>query len=339
MGVSIPGVQRALVVNNSLEIWFTGDSPELQAYRVYQERFGSDEQVLVALDLKGGGIDTAEARKLRILHEALAALDEVASVQSPADLAIPERRITGLVFRQLLDNDPERQLVLLDRFPIIRQQVFSPDLEACKMVVQLNAALDIDAQRGAMVGKIREVVAEHWSADAYAMGGISVVFAALNELTQAQFGLYVPLTYGVMLLFLFVVARSWRVCAIALATMTTATVLSLGVYGWLGHQLNLMTVLIPMVILLLSSLDLMHLLYAWKSRPEAGLAGAIALVWRPALLTTVTTMLGFAVAAVQSDGHLAGVRSVQRAGRGPVSAVDLFVWRLAVAKICKCFDH
>ena len=293
VGLSWPGVKDALAVNNSLEIWFDGDSPALDAYRVYQERFGSDEQVLVMLTLRGGGLDTTESRRLRSLHDALLALDEVASVQSPADLAIPERRLSGLVFEQLLDHAPERQLILLDRFPIIKQQVFSPELDACKLVVQLNADLDIDAQRGAMVDAIKQVVAEHWSADGYALGGISVVFAALNALTEAQFGLYVPITYGVMLLFLWFVARSWRVCAIALATMTTATVISLGAYGWLGHQLNLMTVLIPMVILLLSSLDLMHLLYAWKSRPGAGLEGAIGLVWRPALLTTVTTMLGF----------------------------------------------
>jgi len=291
--LSGPGLQTAMIVNNSLNIWFNGNSSELKTYQLFQEQFGSDEQILIMLELEGGSIKEQEAKRLQALHNKLLALEEVATVLSPADLALPERRLTGLIFKQFLSNRPERQAKLLKRFPMVSKQLFSPDMKACKMIVQLNAELDIDAERGNMVTQIKKVVAKEWGKEQFAVGGISVVFAALNQLTEEQFGLFVPLMYATMLLFMLVLSRSWRVCLIAFLTMGTATTICLGLYGWIGHQLNLMTVLIPMVILLLSSLDLMHLLYVWKRDPNNGLSQAVKKVWKPTLITTLTTMLGF----------------------------------------------
>lgn len=289
----LPGLRYALQVNNSLQVWFPHDSRELGAYRLFHQRFGSDEQVVLLLPV-GDGLRQKEMReRLQKLHRELVACEEIRLVQSPADLRLPVVGPAGVQFRQFLGLSAQQQANVLAEYPVIRQQLFSADGQSVKMIVLLNAELDIDANRGRMVALVQQMAERHWPAEEVAMGGIPVVFAALNALTEAQFGRFVPLTYAVMLLFLALLFGSWRVCAVALLTMGTATMLSLGWYGSLGHQLNLMTVLIPLVVLLLSSLDLVHLLYAWKRNPSGGLSAAVAKVWQASLLTTLTTMLGF----------------------------------------------
>ena len=80
------GWQAAKVgVDNSLKIWFVEDNPHLVAYRKFQERFGNDEVVVIAVH-KPDGIATHDGLALlRRVEAVLSRVDGVASVVSIAN--------------------------------------------------------------------------------------------------------------------------------------------------------------------------------------------------------------------------------------------------------------
>jgi predicted RND superfamily exporter protein len=93
--------------------------------------------------------------------------------------------------------------------------------------------------------------------------------------------------------------RSLRLLTYTVGIVALATYLTLGVYGSMGYRLNLMTVLLPVIIVLLGILDAVHVLNEAPSLQAEGMTGkaaaleALRKVWRPCLFTTLTTGAGF----------------------------------------------
>lgn len=289
-------LQRALKVNNSLEIWFDANDPALADYQLFQQYFGSDEVVVVLLQAPEGMLTAQRLAAFKRLHKALQELPAVQQVVSAADFEWLEMSALGTRTRPLLQGDGVQISARLERMPALKAQFFNADLSAARLLVQLAADPQMDDKRGELVHLIKTTARLHWPTQNLSFGGVGVVFAALNALTQEQFGFFVGLAYLLMLLLLGWLFRSWRVLAITFGAMLLATLLSLAAYGAQGHQLNLMTVLIPMLILLLCTMDVIHLLFAWYQASGNGaqrLEAAFVQVWRPCLFTTLTTMAGF----------------------------------------------
>jgi uncharacterized protein len=289
-------LQSALQVNNSLEIWFDDHDPELSNYQLFQQQFGSDEVVVVLLQAPEGILSPQRLAAFKDLHKALQALPAVQQVVSAADFDFLELTALGLRPRPLLQGDSSQIVARLNRMPALSAQFFNADRQAVRLLVQLAADPHMDEKRGILIQQIKTTAQAHWPTQELSFGGVGVIFAALNALTQEQFGLFVGLAYLLMLALLGWLFRSWRVLVITFGAMLLATLLSLSIYGALGHQLNLMTVLIPILILLLCTMDVIHLLFAWYQANGNGrerLVTAFQQVWKPCVFTTLTTMAGF----------------------------------------------
>ncbi len=289
-------LQSALKVNNSLEIWFDAEDSELANYQLFQQHFGSDEVVVVLLQAPDGILSPHRLTAFKALHKVLQALPAVQQVVSAADFNFLEMTALGLQPRSLLQGDSAQIAAKLERMPLLQAQFFNTDQSATRLLVQLAADPQMDEKRGVLVEQIKTLAKAHWPPKEVSFGGVGVIFAALNALTQEQFGLFVGLAYLLMLLLLAWLFRSWRVLAITFGAMLLSTLLSLAAYGAQGHQLNLMTVLIPMLILLLCTMDVIHLLFAWYQANGNVLErfeAAFYQVWKPCLFTTLTTMAGF----------------------------------------------
>jgi len=296
LALSVQPLLRALEVNNSLEIWFHEDAPALQSYRDFNEQFGSDELVVVVATAPNGWLDTKAIAGLKAMSEALESIPEVQHLHSAANTKVLQFTGVGIAGKPLLEGGVKEIQVRLERMPELKAQLFNPDYTATRLLVQFRGDLPMDAIRGDLIEKVKSTAARHWPQNQLAFGGVGVIFSGLNALTEIQFGRFVGLAYLLMLFLLWFLFRSWRVSLLALGTMTLATIFSLALYGAAGHQLNLMTVLIPMVVLLLSTMDVIHLLYAWFRMNATGksrLEDAFREVSKPCLFTTLTTMAGF----------------------------------------------
>lgn len=297
-----PGVRRAVQVDNSLEAWFLAGDPALRAYQDFQQRFGNDEVVIVVTRDAQGLLAPAHFARFRALSRALEALPEVAAVLGPGNATVPARAGLGAGGPQPLlttGSQPAQVRATLQRHPLLQEQLFSPDYRAARFVVVLRRLPDFDERRGPVLAQVQQVVHQHLPPAQTHLGGVGVIFAGLNALTQHDFGLFLGLGYLLMFTVFTLLYRNAWLLVYVLGIVGLATYLTLGVYGLLGYRLNLMTVLLPVVLILLGIMDAMHVINERNLVAAPGLSAletarlALRRTFSPCLATMLTTVAGF----------------------------------------------
>ena len=126
-----------------------------------------------------------------------------------------------------------------------------------------------------------------------------MIYEALNQLSAQDFGLFLGLGYIIMFLLIALLYRHWKFTLYAMGTVALASYFTLAIYGSFGLRLNLLSTLIPTIIILLGVMDVMHILNEFRrttdihndSKPAALLA--LKHIWLPCLFTSISTMAGF----------------------------------------------
>lgn len=291
-----PHFKQALAVDNSLTAWFVEDDPALQSYYRFQEYFGNDELVLLVLEDEALISPQVHAR-LKDLEQALEKLPSVKQVLSPLDLETASMGFkssstfwsAGLNSQQLKER--------MEDNPGLGELFFNDHLQAVKLIIQLELSPQFEAERGAILQEIYQTTDRHWSAEQSYFGGLGVIYEALNQLSKADFQKFLGLGYLLMFVLLWLLYRRLRFVVLALLTVALASYFTFGVYGWFDLRINLLSILIPPVIILLGVMDVIHILNERFSHP-GGRNTILRRVWSPCLFTSLTTMAGFASLAV-----------------------------------------
>ena len=294
-----PGLQTAAVPDNALTVWFLESDPGLAAYRSFQDAFGNDEVLLVLVEadeaLAEPNLDRVEA--FAAAAEAIDGVRRVHSILSVQDAWKQDEALTfgRAATRPLRPADRDR----LQGNPLFVDRLVSADGRRLLLQVQMEATDDFDARRDTIVAQVRDAADSTLSAPK--LGGIGVIYSGLNVITQHDFGLFVGLGYALIFALMGWLYRSARLVLAAMGVVAVGTTVALGVYGLLGHQLNMVTVVLPTLIIVLGLADVVHFPAAWAARraqqPQeeraASVANALRSVWLPCLMTTLTTMAGF----------------------------------------------
>jgi predicted RND superfamily exporter protein len=297
-----PGVRTAVQVDNSLEAWFLEGDPALQAYRDFQQRFGNDEVIiLVVHDDKQPLLTPAYFRTFTRLSQELERIPEVAGVIGPGNATVPTRGALGASDQPLLTADaaPAQVQQQLRKHPLLHEQLFSPDLHTARFLVVLRQLPDFDARRGDILARVQHTIHRHIAPEHAYLGGVGVIYAGLNALSQQDFGFFLGLGYLLMFTVFALLYRNALLLLYVLGIVGGATYITLGVYGLMGFHLNLMTVLLPVVLILLGIMDAMHVinernLLTTPDSPRLDTAlQALRNTFSPCLATMLTTVAGF----------------------------------------------
>ena len=162
------------------------------------------------------------------------------------------------------------------------------------------------------------------------MGGFGVIYTGLNKVTQRDFGIFITLTYMLMFMLLWWIFRSMRLVWATVGVITVGTVACLGVYGLLDKHMNMVTVLLPTLVIVLGIADAVHFPAALSRELRASPDDRIGAIRRglgqilgPCIMTTFTTMAGFMALAA---APMAVVREL-----GIFSAIGIFAALVASA--------
>jgi predicted RND superfamily exporter protein len=151
--------------------------------------------------------------------------------------------------------------------------------------------------------------------------GRHIVLNGLGETIFQDLRRLLPWSFAVVFLILLLTFRSLLPAVLALTEVGLSVACTMGILQWLGHDLSLMTALVPVLITVLGIADEIHLfgeLYRLKalhpdwSRPALAW-GAARSVFFPVTATTFTTAIGFFsflvpdVPALRIFGVVAGI--------------------------------
>jgi hypothetical protein len=167
--------------------------------------------------------------------------------------------------------------------------------------VQMATMADIDVKRDAIIAGIRRVCDARLPHSPHAMGGVGVLYSALNTLTQRDFSVFLSISYLVMFCGIYFVFRSVKIVIAALLAVGTGTYIALGIYGLAGNQMNMVTVVLPILIVILGLADSLHfpatMAVLQAEQPQLSRFDRVAAVLNrillPCVFTTLTTVAGF----------------------------------------------
>lgn len=166
-----------------------------------------------------------------------------------------------------------------------------------------------DAQRFARNASFMEVVAygnelsakaksQHPNMEVHLLGP-TVITASFNSIGQQDGVTLTPLMYLIILLALGWFFRSAPAVFACLIIIALATSAAMGMAGWLGLSLNMITILAPVIILTIAVCDSVHLVVIYLRQLELGqsrleaMRESLTVNLQPIILTSLTTSVGF----------------------------------------------
>ena len=272
-------------LDNTPDTWLPSVDVALEDYHGFRERFGEDSLLLVAIepDVRD---PAAFDEGLLGFAEALEALPGVAAVEAP-------------------ERDPGHAQGIL-RSPLGSHLVSEQgDLLAMALLPEPSLSA---SERTALAAEVRRV-ADTWAGGLgrIRLAGTDVITHDLDRGSQRSLAGLAPFVVVIMCVVLWGATRSlWAVLATILAVVGSS-VWALGLVALAGRSLNLVLVVLPAILAVLTTAQAMHLLARFRALSEKDSAAssdrdqrigwwreAIEKTWRPCLLSALTTAAGFA---------------------------------------------
>ena len=300
MGFSGYNTLNKLSVDNSLGIWFLEDDPSYRAYIDFQQNFGSDEIFIAMLPVENA-IGETEVSALKELHQRIEALPYVQTSFSLAKAKYPIYANNTINFDGLYNSKRSEKGLksLFSKLPNITSQLVTKDYKNQFFYIQLNPTPTVEEERQDIAAEIRAIIETNYE-NLY-LTGPPVLNEAYSKGIYKEsliFGVLTVLVITIMLLFLL---PSKRYLIISLLSVAIPISLLFGLITSLGFALNMISMLIPTILMVYSVSDAVHIINIYHKEGLANntltkvdlLAVAIRKSITPCFYTTLTTFVGY----------------------------------------------
>jgi len=281
-------------------------------YRVLQERFGGDEQLLVAAPLP----DLFSAPTLERVDRLVRRLEARSWVQRVTAVTnAPHVRSQDgeLRLEPLLDRVPRDQRSLEElretvlSHPVHAGTLVSRDGSVAAFLVQLEPMSEQAFIEQRLDERLERTARDTLGVGTVWVAGTPAVKASMSRILLRDLLTLVPAVLVVMVVFSWWVFRGAAGAVVPVATILLALLWTLGAMAALGHALNVITSLVPPLVLVIGFAYAVHLVSGWRAAlTQAGPGGApaaeraLAEVAFPVSLTALTTAAGFLSLGVNS---------------------------------------
>ena len=314
--VGVGAFAVSIGVDNSLKVWFVEGDPALKAYDEYKATFGNDETIVIAVvppaSAADGIYDPAYLTRVRAAAQAIEALPTVRRVQSIATSLHSTDEDGELVVGPLAPEGGGAGPITAEQAAAVKRRIAADPQFAGVLVgdtprvsiilVEPRSTPTYEQERKQVIDAVTAVVNRELRAhgDRGHLGGIGVVYEGLNQAALRDTGIFVTLSYLILLGGLWVIFRRLIWVAMGAAIVTVAVLATMGLAGLAGRDLNMVTGIIPPLIMTIGILDLVHLVDAYDEGVAAGLTRerilrtTVAVTIVPCIVNSFTDVVGFA---------------------------------------------
>ncbi|MEN8174358.1 MAG: MMPL family transporter [Pseudomonadota bacterium] len=291
-------------VQISAEELLVMDDPERRYFEEVRERFGDEKVVLVFLedDLVLG------PRRLNVLKEVVEQLESLSFVEQVHSLfTVPHlKSVDGYLERDpylaKLPETDEAAFHLVDQAltnPFVRHVLLSEDGRVMALAIVLaedelaGSDFEVTEEIDTAIAGLREVYEQ-----VFAIGFPQVRSEIANKIRQERGDLF-PLAVAALLIALFLLLRHLVDILAPILTASLSVLWTLGLMGLVGIPLNVVTSIVPILLIVVGSTEDIHLLAEFRHGQRQGIGKRRAIDWmgkkmgRTVLLTFITTYAGF----------------------------------------------
>jgi len=287
------------------------DDPDMVYFQRFKKQFGEDGNVLV-LGLQDSSVyKLGNFNELRTLTDTLSKVPGVSGVLSVTKLirlakdTADQRFVAVPIFRTF----PQTQLQLDSLMKIVNQQEFfkgqliSPRTGATLLALTMDPKYLNSNRRQAVMNQILEHAERFTQKTGIRLhyAGLPYVRSTMTSKVAGEMKFFVVLTLLVMAVTLFMFFRSWAAVVFPLLIVLVVVIWCVGSMVLLGFKINLLTGLIPSILIVIGIPNCTYLLsrYHYDYRKSGNQILAMTRVVRKiglvTLMNNTTTAIGFFV--------------------------------------------
>jgi predicted RND superfamily exporter protein len=298
--------QPRVAIDASIDNLLPPSSDDRAVYDRSRALFGDTEAILVAVTLDPV-FSVANLGKVAAINERLRELpgvDRVFSLASAPNLVTAGSDIDARTFTQQGLAEPARIpefQAQLEANPVYKGTLLSSDGRSTVFAISLSGVDESQLLEERYPLKIRAIVREvAGDAEVWITGGPVVKTATTRALLETL-AFTIPLIFGLMAVVLLLAFRSLRAVVVCLVTVAIALLWTVATVSALGLTLNLVTVIVPPMVLTLGLTYTIHVLSDYlKHEPGAPTptsaersVATMSHIAVPIGLSFVTTVIGF----------------------------------------------
>ncbi len=291
---------RLLEVNNTLSIWFLEDNAAYQEYLTFQEEQGSDEVIIVMIPTEDA-LSENHIAKLQKLHQKTDSLPYVKETFSLANAKYPIYSNRKIYYRNIYQANRSRENTekLLAEIPAISQQLLSKDKLFSFFYLQLIPSNRLNDNRTQIIEEVRNII--ETSVEQSHISGAPILGQSFNKTIYDESNFFGTITVIVILGLLFFLLPHWHYVPIAFMSFILPVSITYGLMTSMGYSLNLISMLIPTILMIYSVSDLIHITNIFHiyriENPNQSRSNQIKIAFqeslKPCFYTTLTTIIGY----------------------------------------------
>jgi hypothetical protein len=295
---------RKVQSDNSLELWFDRDDPQLVAYQGFLDRFQGDQFAVIGV-FADDVFAPAVLEKIDRLTQAFEELETVHRVRSLSKARIfradGDFIEVGPLVPELPKTEAESQAIrkqALDS-PLLKGLLVARDGRATVIVAEVTAGLTSTEAKIAFTREV-EAILEREKAPGiqYYLTGTPPTNAAFTLYSRRDLRTIIPLMALLVVAVCLAVFRRISAAFIPLVVVALSAVWTQGVMGALGFRSTVVTTVVPVLILAVGVLGSIHILDGYFGNLRKGLDKAAAVMatvrhlFVPMFFTFLTTTAG-----------------------------------------------
>ena len=309
LATSILGMNK-LSFTSDYRVFFDKDNPQLVAYEDIQSTFSTSDNIVFVVAPPDGNVFTREnLAAIEWLTEESWQLpysqrvDSVTNFQHTT-VADDDLIVNNLVenAHQLSDTDVlQRKEIALNETMLVHR-VLSETGHVAAVDVRLAFPADQTVALREAIAAARDLEARFnakYSGFETHIAGLAPFNYAFEEIAQQDSEQLLPIMIGVIFLFIAIMLRSFASTLITIVVVIAGVVITMGVTGFIGIQLNNVNTVVPVIILTLAVADCVHLLTHYLRGLKSGMtktqamSHSIDINLKAVFLTSFTTAVGF----------------------------------------------
>jgi len=241
------------------------DDPERVFYERARHVFGSEESVVVAVatDDSFSAENLARIGRMTERLETMPGVHSVLSLTTAKSLRADESGIefTGTGDRDFTDPEVREQLRrdIMDN-PMYLGTVVSADGRVSALAVNFKGLDDAAFIEKGIAATTREIADEERGDATVWVSGSPIIKASLSKALMDSFRVTVPAIIGIVALLLLVAFRSIRAVVLPVLAIVVSLIWTLALLAWLELPLNVITTLVPPLVITLGLAYCMHVI-------------------------------------------------------------------------------
>ena len=298
LSVKLPGLK----IDNSFDIWFVENDPALQRYKSFLEEFGNDEVIVTVISSEQSMLTEKDLKELEDLTSCFASIEGVYQVLSLTEYAKISLNAAPNPFADNLLEATDLLTTVTNTVnnSAMASRFINEEQNAFRVYTWLDTLENIDSQRRSIINQVDSICSSAIQAPKEVFhGGVGIIINALNESIISESGIFLPISYLLILIVVFVLSKSWRWVLAALFSILLATLTLFATMALCNRPITMISMALPPLVLIMCVANIMHYsrFIAWHTEKEGDSLNSrwkgFLIVLKPCLFNALTTAGGF----------------------------------------------